>query len=162
MKEILLFLPIAVVYLAVKTALFPSFPLPDIPLLMVFYLGYTRPSTAVALFAFAVGFIDDAFSGGIVGATSFALVAIFIAVYVFSRFVQFTTPSLIAGGGLATAILKGLLTFSVLKFSNLGVHFFTHVLLQGFVTAVFAPLVIAVFSRITSYINPQTFKDSES
>lgn len=162
MKEILLFLPIAVVYLAVKTTIFPSFPLPDIPLLMVFYLAYTRPSTAVVLFAFALGFIDDAFSGGIIGATSFALVVIFIAVYLFSRFVQFTTPSLKAGGGLATAILKGLLTFSVLKFSSLSVHFFSHVLLQGFVTAVFAPLVIAVFSKVTSYINPQAFKDSES
>lgn len=162
MKEILLFLPIAVVYIAVKTTLFPSFPLPDIPLLMVFYLAYTKPSTAVALFAFALGFIDDAFSGGIIGATSFALVAIFIAVYILSRFVQFTTPSLIAGGGLATAVLKGVLTFSVLKFSNLNVHFFTHVLLQGFVTAVFAPLVIAAFKSLTSFINPQTFKDSES
>lgn len=161
MKEILLFLPIAVVYLAVKTTIFPSFPLPDIPLLMVFYLAYTKPSTAVAIFAFAIGFINDAFGGGIIGSTSFALVVIFTAVYLFSRFVQFTTPSLKAGGALAIAILKGLLTYSVLKYSDVSVHFFSHVLLQGFVTAVFAPLILAVFAKVTSYVNPQTFKDSE-
>ena len=91
MKDFLIFIPATIVYLAVKSTIFASFPVPDLPLIMVFYLGYTRPSLEGALLCFVVGYIEDALAGGVTGSTSFALIFIFLCAYFLSRKVQFTS-----------------------------------------------------------------------
>ena len=92
MKEFLLFLPLTIIYLALKSTLFASFPLPDIPLIMVFYLASRKASVEGALFAFVLGYLDDAFSGSVIGASSFALVLIYLGTHLMSMLVEFTTP----------------------------------------------------------------------
>src|SRR3989304_4815710 len=75
MREFLVFLPLTIAYFALKSTLFAGFPLPDIPLIIVFYMAYRKAAVAGVLSAFAFGYLDDAFSGGIIGTSSFALPA---------------------------------------------------------------------------------------
>jgi rod shape-determining protein MreD len=118
MKESLLFLPLTVIYLAIKSTLFPAFPAPDLPLIIVFYMAYRKSSFEAVLLGFALGYIEDAFSAGIIGSTSFALIAVFIAVNLFSRKVQFSTP-MMRGGGIAVAsAVKGLIIYAIIRASH--------------------------------------------
>ncbi|MDO8427359.1 MAG: rod shape-determining protein MreD [Deltaproteobacteria bacterium] len=162
MKELLLFLPLSIVFLAIKSTLFVSLPLPDLPLIIIFYMGYRRASLEGVLLSFALGYLDDAFNGSIIGSTSFALVTIFLAVFLLSKKVQFSTPALRAGGVGAAAIIKGLLSYSVLRFTNVDVYFFTQVILHAVVTGVFASPIIIGLQKLNSYVSPHTFKDNEN
>lgn len=159
MKEFLIFLPLTILYLAVKSTIFPNFPLPDLPLLIVFYMAFKKPSVEGALLGFVLGYLDDAFNGGIVGTTSFSLVFIFLVMHFLAKKVQFSTPAFRAGGVAAAALLKGILTYSVLRYANVNVYFFTHVILQALVTGILAPGIITLLSRITA-LGRQSFKDN--
>lgn len=162
MKDFLLFFPVAIFYLALKTTLFPDFPLPDVPLLMVFYIAYRKPSVEGAVFAFIIGFIDDAFCGSIIGSTSFALLVTYIAVFLSSKLVQFSTPATRAGGAAAAAVLKGLLTFYILKFAHVSASFVFHVLLLAIATGIVAPAAMNLLTKTSAYLSPKGFKDSET
>lgn len=162
MKDFLVFLPIAIVSLAIKTTIFPNFPFPDIPLLMVFYLAYSKPSVEGAVFAFVIGFVDDAFSGSVIGSASFALVIIYACVFLLSKLLQVSTPATKAGGAAAAAVIKGLLTYYVLKFAHISVSFLATVILQALATGIFAPFVFTFLQKVSSYLGHQSFKDNES
>lgn len=162
MKEFLLFLPLTIVYLALKSTLFPAFPLPDIPLIMVFYMASRKASIEGALFAFVLGYLDDAFSGGIIGTSSFALIVIFVCVHLSSMLVQFTTPAARAAGAAGAALVKGAATYYVLRFANVDVYFLTHVVLQALVTGFFAAPVMTILQKLVFLVTPRKFKDNES
>src|SRR5574337_1212532 len=158
MKESLVFIPLTIVFLAIKSTLFVGFPLPDLPLIIVFYMGYRRASLEGVLLAFALGYLDDAFNGSIIGSTSFALTSIFLAIFLLSKKAQFSTPALRAAGVGAAALIKGILSYAVLKSTNVDVYFFTHVVLQAVVTGALASPVIMGLQKLTVYVSPQTFK----
>ncbi|HBG45507.1 MAG TPA: rod shape-determining protein MreD [Deltaproteobacteria bacterium] len=162
MKEFILFLPLTIAYLALKSTLFPGIPLPDVPLIIVFYMAYRKASAEGAISAFALGYLDDAFSGGIIGTSSFALIVIFLAVRYLAWIVQFTTPAIRAAGVFAAALMKGALTYYALKVTDVDVYFFSGVVLAAMVTAFLAPAVIALLQKITSLVTSHKFKDSEN
>lgn len=162
MKEFLLFLPLTIIYLALKSTIFAAFPLPDIPLIMVFYLASRKASTEGAVFAFVLGYLDDAFSGGVIGTSSFALLVIFLSVHLLSMVVQFTTPAARAGGAAGAALVKGAASYYVLRYANIDVYFLTHVVLQALVTGFFAPPVISALQWLVMLVTPRKFKDNES
>jgi rod shape-determining protein MreD len=162
MKESLLFLPLTVIYLAIKSTLFPAFPAPDLPLIIVFYMAYRKSSFEAVLLGFALGYIEDAFSAGIIGSTSFALIAVFIAVNLFSRKVQFSTP-MMRGGGIAVAsAVKGLIIYAIIRASHAEASFLTTVILQAVVTGATSPAIILFLSRLAAWVSPQSFKDNEN
>lgn len=162
MKEFLLFLPLTIVYLALKSTLFPAFPLPDIPLIMVFYMASRKATVEGVFLAFALGYLDDAFSGGIIGTSSFALIVIFVCAHLASMLVQFTTAASRAAGAAVAALVKGGATYYILRFSNVDAYFLTHVVLQALVTGFFAPPVMAFLQRLVQVVTPRKFKDNES
>ncbi|MDP2690383.1 MAG: rod shape-determining protein MreD [Deltaproteobacteria bacterium] len=162
MKEFLLFLPLTAVYLAFKSTLFVDFPVPDLPLIIVFFTAYRRASLEGAVLGFVLGYMDDAFNGGIIGSSSFALVFIFLAVHLLAKKVHFSTPALRAGGVAAATLVKGVLTYAVLRFANADIFFFTHVILYALVTGICAPPVIAALVRLAGLVSPQKFKDNAS
>src|SRR4030067_1744150 len=160
MKEFLLFLPLTIIYLALKSTLFAAFPLPDSPLIMVFYLASRKAPSEGAFFAFVLGYLDDAFSGGILGTSSFALVFIFLSVLLLSKVVQFTTPAARAGGAGAAALVKGAAVYYVMRYSNVDAYFFTHVVLQALVTGFFAPPVISALPPLALLGTPRPLQDT--
>lgn len=159
MKEFLLFLPLTVFYLALKSTLLPNFPAPDLPVVMIFYIAYRKASVEGAVFAFVLGYLEDAFSGGIIGSTAFSFVFIFIAVNTLSKKVHFSTPAVRAAGAGVCSLAKGVIIYIILRFTNYEAGFMGRILLQPAMTAIFAPAVIALLSRLTQYVTPHTFKD---
>lgn len=160
MKESLIFLPVTIIYLAIKSTLLPAFPVPDLPLIIVFYMAYRKASFEGVLLAFVLGYIEDAFSAGIIGSTSFALIAVFIAANLFSRKVQFSTPAMKSGGVLAASVTKGIITYTIIKASHEQASFLVTVVLQAIVTGATTPAIILFLDRITAWANPQAFKDN--
>lgn len=160
MKEFLIFLPLTIVYLGFKSTLFANIPVPDLPLIIAFFMAYRKLSIEGVLLAFVLGYIDDAFGGGIMGSTSFSLIFIFLSVHLLSKIVHFSTPAIRAGGAGAAALVKGILTYYILRFANLEVHFLPHVLLQAVMTGIFAPAIITLLMRIITVFSPHTFKDN--
>lgn len=158
MKEFLIFLPLTILFLTIKSALFPNLPMPDLPLIIVFYMAYSKASVEGALMGFVLGYLDDAFNGGIIGSTSFALIFIFLTVHLTSKMMQFTTPGTRAIGAGIAALVKGALTYAVLRFTNVDVYFLGHVILQAIITGVFAPAIITLLMRLTSFTSPRRFK----
>src|SRR3990172_4981637 len=143
MREFLVFLPLTIAYFALKSTLFAGFPLPDIPLIIVFYMAYRRAALEGVL-------------------SSFALVIIFLAVHQLSKLVQFTTPAIRAAGILAAALVKGALMYYVLTVTNVDVYFISRVFLDAIVTGLLAPAVIALLQKLNAFAAPHKFKDSEN
>lgn len=159
MKEFLLFLPLTAFYLAIKSTLFPGFPLPDLPLIIVFFVACRRPSLEGAVLGFVLGYMDDAFNGGIIGSTSFALVFIFLAIHMIARKVHFSTPLLQAGTVAAATVIKGLLIIAVLRFAAVDVYSIAHLILGAVITGACAPPAITAVKRLTEMVSPRKFTD---
>lgn len=160
MKESLFLLPIAVFYLAVESTLFPNMPLPDVPLLFVFFMAWRRPGIEGVLLAFALGYIDDAFNGGVIGSTSFALALVFLSAHLLSKRIHFSTPVARAAGAGGLRLLKGLFMYLVLKSAGLKAGGVPRLFFEILLTAAFAPFAIALLNRLCAFINPHAYKDS--
>lgn len=160
MRESLVFLPATILYLALKSALFPKVPLPDLSLLVIFYLAYRKAGIDGALLAFVLGYIEDSFSAGVVGSSSFALLLIFILVHLGAKKVHFSTPFIRAAGAGTAALLKGAAIYSILRFSDYEPSFLWSVVFQAVVTGIFAPALFTLFTRLSDRISPHSFRDN--
>lgn len=158
MRDFLVFLPAAIIYLIFKSTLFSTVPVPDVPLLMVFYLAYSRPGLEGVVLSFIVGYTEDVFTGGVLGSTSYALTSVFVAVYMLSKKMHFTTPHMRAGSAAALTVLKGVLVYTVLRYANPEAPFLWGILLQAAVTGAFAPAVITGLERLSAVVSPRTFE----
>lgn len=161
MKELLIFPPIVILYLTLKTTLFISVPLPDVTLLIVFYMGFRKPSAEGAVMSFALGFLEDALTGGIFGITSFSLVFIFLLLHVIARKVEFSTPLLRAGSAAVLSLVKWILGYAVLRVAAVSIPFTGMAALQIIVTGLLAPVAITLLLRLSAYISPRTFERGE-
>ena len=158
MRDLLVFLPACIAYLIFKGALFPAVPVPDVPLLVVFYIGYTRSNIEGALLSFAIGYVEDAFTSGVLGATSFAFVAVFLAVCLLAKKVHFSTPAVKAASAAALGFLKAALVYLVLKSTDPDAPFLWGSILQALVTGAFAPAILTVLERMRALVTPRTFE----
>ncbi len=147
MREFIVFIPIAIVYLSFRVTITPGLPIPDISVLIVFFLAVQRPSVEGVFLAFVLGYIDDIFSGAIVGSSSFSLVIVYTVLCSVSRKMAFTDP-LIRGISLfVTYFMKELLVIMVLYFTGIHVGLSLYMLAVGSVTALFSPLFMALFRK---------------
>jgi len=158
MRDLIVFFPLAILYLAVKSTLLPEIPFPDIMLLLVFYVAYTRTSLEGAFLGFILGYIEDVFTGGVIGSTSFGLVMAFLAVHLVSRRMHFTTPVVKAAGAASLSLFKGLLLFVVIDFASGGLRFAVDIFFQAVLTGIFAPAILAGLGRLTALVHPRTFE----
>ena len=89
MRTALSFAVIAVAALLVQTTLLPFIAIgratPDLLLIICVYLGLHQHSVAGAVSAFVLGYLQDAFSGSVVGLNAFAMCLVFTTVYLTSR-----------------------------------------------------------------------------
>ncbi len=158
MKDFIIFIPITVLYLVLKSTIFISIPIPDLPLIIVLFIAYNRASIEGAVLGFVIGYLEDAFTGGVFGSTSFALMVIFIVVYLLSKRVTFSTPFIRAlAAGLLT-VLKGLLIYTVLHLTHFDAPLLGSILIAAVVTGAFTPAIILLLTRISGTVDPQTLK----
>ena len=89
MRPAILFTIVAVVALLLQTTVLPlaSFgrATPDLLLIMCVYLGLHQHSVAGAVGAFFLGYLQDTFSGSVVGLNAFGMCLVFTTVYLTSR-----------------------------------------------------------------------------
>lgn len=158
MKDYLLILPLTIIYLAIKSTLLPTVPVPDLPLLVIFYFAYRKPSAEVALLAFALGYVEDLFGAGVTGSTSFSLVIIFLAVLAISKKVHFSTPLVNACMVAGLSLAKGLLIYFTVNFVGIEASFIGYIIAQSFITGIFTPATLSLFAKVSSWKNQQTFE----
>jgi len=89
MREGLLITLIAVLALVLQTTVLPHFSIgratPDLLLIICVYVGLRRHSVGGALAAFFLGYLQDAFSGQVVGLNAFGMSLVYVVVYLTSR-----------------------------------------------------------------------------
>lgn len=89
MRATALFATIAVVALLLQTTVLPLAAVgratPDLLLIICVYLGLHQHSVAGAVGAFFLGYLQDTFSGSVVGLNAFGMCLVFTVVYLTSR-----------------------------------------------------------------------------
>ncbi len=89
MRRVAVILLVGLAAVVVQSTILPLLPLgpalPDLLLVLCVYLGLYIHSPAGALGAFAIGYIEDAFSGSLPGVNAFAMTIVFLLVYLTSR-----------------------------------------------------------------------------
>lgn len=80
---------ITIVALLLQTSVLPLVAIgratPDLLLIICVYLGLHQHSVAGAVGAFVLGYLQDTFSGSVVGLNAFAMSLVFVMVYLTSR-----------------------------------------------------------------------------
>ena len=152
----------ALAALLIQTTLIPLLPfgaaMPDLLLVVCVYLGLYFHSPWGALGAFAIGYVQDSFSGSLPGLNAFAMTVVFIAVYLASRRLWVTnTLSKIVLVFLAS-LLKTFAIIAVLgAFLSLEGVWRTavkYVFIEAVLAAAIGPLMFALLAR-TQQVAPE-------
>jgi rod shape-determining protein MreD len=150
MKILSVYVLLVIIYLSIKSTLLANIPSPDLSLVIVFYIATQKVSLEGPLLGFVLGYIEDVFSGGIIGMTSLSLVIIFIAVNMLSKAMSFnTTLGRMVGVGLM-GIIKGVLYYIILSFMNPNIPILLPVFLTPLITGLLASPIIQFLSKINA------------
>ncbi|MEE9590949.1 MAG: rod shape-determining protein MreD [Thermodesulfobacteriota bacterium] len=150
MKILSVYVLLVIIYLSIKSTLLANIPSPDLSLVIVFYIATQKVSLEGPILGFVLGYIEDVFSGGIIGVTSLSLVIIFIAVNMLSKAMSFnTTLGRMVGVGLM-GIIKGVLYYIILSFMNPNIPILLPVFLTPLITGLLASPIIQFLSKINA------------
>ena len=159
MKELLAFIPISIVYLAIRSTVLANIPVPDVPLIMVFFMACKNASLEGLLLAFVLGYLEDAFTGGVIGSSSFALIIVYITAHLASKKAHFSTPGIRVGGAIFFSFLKSLLIYTVLRATSVKAEIYWGLAAGAVATGVFAPAVMNMLARLSFFLYPHKIKN---
>ena len=155
MRAAFLFTVFAITALLVQTTVLPFTSIgratPDLLLIMCVYLGLRQHSVAGAVGAFLLGYLQDAFSGSVVGLNAFGMCLVFIVVYMTSRrlWVDNTISKFVVV--FLASVLKSaaLLSLAALFMSVEGVGgtVLRYLLVEAVLAALLSPAVFAVLAQ---------------
>jgi len=152
MKSFPLYLLLVIIYLSVRSTLLVTLPAPDLSLIVVFYIAIQKASFEGAIFSFILGYVDDVFSGGVIGMTSLSLVVSFMATHYMSRRVDMDTPYTKMLGVTLMALLKVSLSCLVIYSMHEDIPSLVPLFLTLVVTGLLAPLLLNFIARIDGLI----------
>lgn len=162
MKILTIYLVLAALFLIIESTilsiLFPSLLIPDVILIMVFYLGFGNASIEGVLTIFALGYLSDIFSGGIIGLSSFTLLMVFIITTRLSKIISLNSMLIKVGGTIFISIIKGILTYTFLRFLNQEIPFYI-IFPIAVSTGIVSPFIFALLNKIESYFIPYKGED---
>lgn len=162
MKILTIYLVLAALFLIIESTilsiLFPSLLIPDVILIMVFYLGFGNASIEGVLTIFALGYLSDIFSGGIIGLSSFTLLMVFIITTRLSKIISLNSMLIKVGGTIFISIIKGILTYTSLRFLNQEIPFYI-IFPIAVSTGIVSPFIFALLNKIESYFIPYKGED---
>lgn len=145
MKSFFTYLGLALLFLVIESTLLyhvlPSFLIPDVILIMVFHLGFNNRSTSGALTAFTLGYLADVFSGGVIGASSFVFVFIFVITSFLAKIISLNSIMIKIGGAIVMSILKGILAYLLLRLINEEIPLYT-IFPTAISTGIASPFII--------------------
>ena len=154
MKDFLTYIVLAIIYLSVKSTITLSFPMPDMLVLIAFHIASRRPSAGGALLVFSLGYMEDVFSGGIIGVSSFAMGITYMGVYIVAHRADFTETKINAIAGVTITLAKGILSFILLRAIDIDINawFLLHLIPIALLTGLFAPVFTAIFDRVDTLL----------
>lgn len=162
MKIFTIYLVLASLFLIIESTilsiLFPSLLIPDVILIMVFYLGFGNASLEGVLTTFVLGYLTDVFSGGIIGLSSFTLLLVFIITTKLSKIITLNSMLIKVGGTIFISIIKGILTYISLRFLNQEIPFYI-IFPIAVSTGIVSPFVFALINKIELYFIPYKGED---
>ncbi len=157
MRNFIIYLCLALVFLTIEStllySLIPSFLIPDVILIMVFHHGFRNPTIEGALITFALGYVSDVFSGGVIGLSSFALVCIFTITCGFAKIVTLNSQLIKIGGTIFMGMMKGIIIYISLSFLNQAISF-NAIFPAAISTGIVSPFIIALLEKIECYFIP--------
>lgn len=160
MRDYIIILPLATVFLLIKSSMLYWLPLPDILLIIVFHLAITRPTAAGVVLTFIIGYLADAFTASVMGTSSFSLIVVYLAIYLFSHKIDLksrNSQTLVLG---IFATVKGLIVFyfmyDLVELSSL----YKIVIPTALITGLFAPAVLPILKRLDNKFELNKFKGS--
>ncbi|VAV82395.1 hypothetical protein MNBD_DELTA01-896 [hydrothermal vent metagenome] len=161
MKNYIIFLPITIIYLSMKSTLASTLPLPELTVMITIFIAYEKSSLDGVILSFILGYIDDVFTGGVIGSSSFSLVLIYIIIHLLTQKVELSTVTSRAGVAAALTLLKMITVWVIIRATGLAVPFSFQILLTAIVTGLFAPVIIVVFLRLKRLAGagPQTERE---
>ncbi|MFQ5900101.1 MAG: rod shape-determining protein MreD [Thermodesulfobacteriota bacterium] len=153
MKIFFLSLGFGFFFLIIKTAVlgffFPPYLIPDIILVLVFFLGVHLPSWKGVVASFILGYLADTFAGGIIGISSFSLISIFLVLHLLSKKVDFNIIPLKVIGLVIAGIMNGLIMLILLKVTNSQIEVFNMLVLSNvLITASVGPLLLFMLDKV--------------
>lgn len=158
MKEIFIYIPIVIIYLSLKSSLMPSMPLPDLSVIIIYYIAIKRPSIATVILAFSFGYIEDIFYGTVVGTSSASNIIVFLIVFFISKKLTLTTPYVIAVVNVILVMIKFLfVTLVGLYVGANGMSFF-HAIPLALMTGLVSPLAVQIINVISIKANIEVKK----
>src|SRR3989338_1798652 len=151
MKNFIVYLVLALLFLVIENTLliifFPSLLIPDVILIMVFYLGFRNRSISGMLTAFSLGYLSDVFSAGVIGASSFTLVVVFVITSMLARLLNLNSMLIKVGGAIFMSILKGVLTYFVFRFLNQDIPFYI-IFPTAISTGIISPFIFTILKKV--------------
>ncbi|MEK7829299.1 MAG: rod shape-determining protein MreD [Deltaproteobacteria bacterium] len=151
MKKFIVYLVFALLFLVIENTLLilflPSLLIPDVILIMVFYLGFSNRSTLGVLTAFSLGYLTDVFSAGVIGASSFTLVVVFVITSMLARLLNLNSMLIKIGGTIFMSILKGILTYIVFRFLNQDIPFYI-IFPTAISTGIISPFIFTLLKKV--------------
>lgn len=155
MRTALVFTAIALIALLLQTTVLPLAAIdratPDLLLIICVYLGLHQHTVAGALGAFVLGYLQDAFSGTVVGLNAFGMCVVFTIVYLTSRrlWVDNAISKIVvvffASVLKTVAILAAATVF--MSIEGLWRTMLGYLVTEAMLAAIFSPAVFAILSQ---------------
>ncbi|MCK4846174.1 MAG: hypothetical protein KAS88_00780 [Deltaproteobacteria bacterium] len=152
MKDLLTYTALTIIYLSIKSTLAPNLPMPDMLILIAFHIATRRPSAVGALLVFSMGYMEEVFTGGVIGVSSFSMGVIYIGAYLVAHKADFAETKINAASAVVVTLLKAVIALILLRLVGVEAHIFPHIIPVALLTGLFAPLFTAVFERIDALL----------
>ena len=155
MRPALIFGMLAIVALLLQTTVLPvamwERVTPDLLLIMCVYLGLHQHTVGGAVGAFALGYLQDTFSGSVLGLNAFGMSLVFTVVYLTSRrlWVDNAISKIVVvflASVLKTAAIVGLVAL-FLSADGLWHTMVRYLLVEAGLAAILSPAVFAVLAQ---------------
>jgi len=154
-RTAILYAAIAVVALLLQTTVLPHVTVgrtsPDLLLIICVYLGLHQHTVAGALGAFFLGYLQDAFSGSLVGLNAFGMSLIFTVVYLTSRrlWVDNAISKIVVVflASLLKTVAVLLLVALFMSADGVWQTMLGYLLIEGVLAAVLSPAVFAILAH---------------
>jgi len=154
-RGVVVFGVLAMIALLLQTSVLPRASIgratPDLLLIMSVYLGLHQHSVPGAIGAFALGYLQDTFSGSIAGLNAFAMCVVFALVYLTSRrlWVDNAISKIVVvflAAMVKTAVILALIVTFTASDGWAALTVSTS-MLQAVLTALMSPFIFAVLNR---------------
>lgn len=155
MKAVFLFTLMALAALLVQTTVLPQALFgrssPDLLLILCVYLALRRHSVGGALGAFSLGYLQDTFSGSILGLNAFGMSVVFLLIYLTSRRLWVDNViSQIAVVFVASVVKTSTILVLVAVFvsiDGLGRTILSYLFTEALLASILSPAIFAILAR---------------